>query len=147
MSLIHGMFDSGALPAAERLVQFTSRRQQVLADGIAGLSTPYFKPRDLDPKSFQATLGEAIDRRRRTVSPMRGTLEVPNTHQLKFRADSIEARPQQMNENILFHDQNNRNLERLMQRLAENTMAHGLAIELVRNQFDMMRLAIRERIA
>ncbi len=147
MSLIHGMFDSGALPAAERLVQFTSRRQQVLADSIAGLSTPYFKPRDLDPKSFQATLGEAIDRRRRTVSPMRGTLEVSNTNQLKFRADSIESRPQQMNDNVLFHDQNNRNLERLMQRLAENTMAHGLAIELVRNQFDMMRLAIRERIA
>ena len=147
MLLIHGMFDSGALPAAERLVQFTSRRQQVLADNIAGLSTPYFKPRDLDPKSFQAALGDAIDRRRQTVSPTRGALEVGDTRQLRFRADAIDARPQRTNENILFHDQNNRDLERLMQHLAENTMAHRLGVELVRNQFEMMRLAIRERIA
>jgi len=142
----HGMFDTGALPAAERLVQFTSRRHQVLANNIANLSTPYFKPRDLDPQSFQAALGEAIDRRRATVSPIRGRLPLEDTRELAFTDDGIHARPRPSHENLVFHDRNDRDLERSMQRLVENTMAHRLGIELLRNQFDVMRLAIRERL-
>jgi flagellar basal body rod protein FlgB len=52
----------------------------------------------------------------------------------------------QTNEGILFHDENNRDLERTMQHLAENTLAHNTAIELIRNQFQMLQVAIRERI-
>lgn len=147
MALIHGMFDSGALPAAERLVQFTAERQKVLAANVANLSTPYYKARDLDTRSFQRALGEAIDRRRGSVSPTRGPLEVEDTRQLRFRADGMDARPQPTNENILYHDQNNRDLERLMQRVAENTMAGRLGVELVRNQLGLIRTAISERIA
>ena len=146
MALIAGMFDSGALPVAERLVAFTGRRHQVLTDNIANLSTPYFKPRDVDPKSFQAALSEAVDRRRGTISPTRGPLQLEDTQQLKFTRNGVELRSEAANDNILFHDQNNRDLERTMQNLAENTMANQLGVELVRNQFDMIRLAIRERL-
>lgn len=146
MGLINGMFDSGALPAAERLVSFAAQRQKLLADNVANLSTPYFKPRDLDPQSFQGTLARAIDRRRGTVSPTRGPLEIEDTRQLRFKRNRIEVRPEATHDNVLFHDQNNRNLERIMQHTAENIMAHRLGIELIRNQFDMLRLAIRERI-
>ena len=146
MPLIHGMFDSGALPVAERLVQFTDRRQKVLADNVAGLSTPFFKPRDLDPRSFQAALRDAIDQRRASVSSTSGPLDIDNTGQLQFHEDGIRARPQPIHENILFHDQNNRDLERLMQRVAENTMAHRLGIELVRNELGIIRTAISGRI-
>ncbi|MAE66729.1 MAG: hypothetical protein CMJ18_20875 [Phycisphaeraceae bacterium] len=139
------MFDSGALPAAERLVQFTARRHRVLADGIANLSTPFYKPRDLDPKAFQSALADAIDRRRKTVSPIRGPLEMQNTRQLRFEPDRIDVRPDPVHRNILFHDQNNRDLERLMQHLAENTVSHQVGIELVKNQFDMIGRAIEER--
>ncbi len=145
MAVIHGMFDTGAMPAAESLVKFTAARQQVLADNVANLSTPYFKPRDLDPGSFQSALSDAIDRRRQTASPIRGQLEFRDTRQLRFGGERIEVRPEATHDNVLFHDQNNRDLERLMQRVAENTMAHRLGTELVRNQFDMLRLAIRER--
>ena len=145
MPLIAGMFDSGALPAAERLVSFAGQRHQVLTHNIANLSTPYFKPRDLDTKSFQEALGDAIDRRRQSVSPMRGPLAIEDTHELQFTADGIRVRPEPTHDNILYHDQNNRDLERTMQRLAENTMAHRLGVEIVRNQFDMLGLAIRER--
>ena len=147
MPLIHGMFDSGALPVAERLVHFTSQRHTVLADNIANLSTPYFKPRDLNPESFQAALREAVERRRHTVSPTRRPLPLRDTHQLTFRPNGITGRPDPTNDNILFHDENNRNVDRIMQQLAENTMAHRLGTELVRNQLDMLRLAIRERFA
>ena len=145
MPLIHGMFDSGALPAAQRLVQFTAQRHKVLAHNIANLSTPYFKPADLNPGAFQRTLADAMDRRRRTVSPTRQPLRIDDTRQLKFNERGIEVRADQTNDNVLFHDENNRNLERTMQHLAENTMAHRLGIELTRNQFEMLRLAIRER--
>lgn len=144
--MIYGMFDSGALPSAMRLVQFTSRRHGVLSDNIANLSTPYFKPHDLDSDGFQNVLAEAIDRRRSTVNPTRGPLPVRDSRQLEFAPDGINVRAEETHRNILFHDENNRDLERLMQDLAENTMAHQLGIEVTRNQFDMLNLAIRERL-
>lgn len=146
MSLIAGMFDKGALQTLERSVQFSAARHRVLTDNIANLSTPYFKPRDLDPTSFQRTLTDAIDRRRRLPNPVSGELKVRDTRELRFDEHGLRGTPGRSNDNILFHDQNNRDLDRMMQRLAENTMAHNAGVELVRNQFDMLRLAIRERI-
>ena len=146
MSLITGMFAKGVLQAVERSVQFSAARHRVLTHNIANLSTPYFKPRDLDPAGFQKTLADAIDRRRRLPNPVSGRLNVRDTRELRFDAHGLRGAPQRTNDNILFHDQNNRDLDRMMQRLAENTLAHNTGVELARNQFDMLRLAIRERI-
>ena len=70
--MIESMFQSGALPALDRLVQFTEQRHQVLTHDIANLSTPFFKPVDLDPKQFQQSLAAAIDQRRSGKSPANG---------------------------------------------------------------------------
>ncbi len=145
--MIQDLFDTGALPAAERLVQFTSARHKVLTNNIANLNQPFYKPRDLDPTAFQEALGAAIDDRRQSASPTRGPLQLHDTMDVRFQSDRIEMTETPSNENILFHDQNNRDLERIMQRLAENTIAHQLGVELVRNQFEVMRMAIRERLA
>ena len=145
-AMIAGMFDKGAMPALERLMQFTGRRHAVLTNNIANLSTPYFKPRDLDPATFQVALGKAIDRRRGTATPVDGPLEIRDTRTLSFDQRGITARPRAINEGVLFHDENNRDLERTMQRLAENTMVHSAAIEMLRNQFQMLETAIRERV-
>lgn len=144
--MIAGMFDNGALPVLERLVQFTGRRHEVLTDNIANLSTPYFKPRDLDPREFHAALGDAIDRRRQRMNPVDGPLDLRDTRSMAFRSSGIDTRPSQMHEGVLFHDENNRDLERTMQKLAENTIAHNAAIEMVRNQFQMLLIAVRERV-
>lgn len=144
--MISRMFDSGAMPALERLVQFTGQRHKVLTNNIANLSTPYFKPRDLDPDKFRAELRRAIDDRRGGRQPLSGELEMRDTDELRFREGGIDVRPSQSNENILFHDQNNRSLERIMQDLAENTLTHNTGIDLLKNEFDMLRMAIRERI-
>ena len=145
--MIEGMFDYGALPVLERLVQFTGTRHKVLADDVANISTPYFKPRDLDPASFQATLQSAIDRRRgRGINPVAGTLELEDTRQLRFQPGRTDVRPEPTNTGILFHDQNNRDLERLMQHLAENTMTHNAGIDLIRNELGLLRLAISGRV-
>lgn len=144
--MIDRLTNSGAMPTLERLLQFTQARQTVLADNIANLSTPYFKPRDLSPESFQKALGEALDRRRTRPNPVAGPLPMRDTRQLSFGRHSLEVKPRALNENILFHDENNRDLDRTMQRLAENTMMHNVAIELMRSELNLLETAIRERM-
>ncbi|MEO0586830.1 MAG: hypothetical protein AAF078_04240 [Planctomycetota bacterium] len=144
--MIAGMFDSGAMPTIERVVQFTEARHGRLASDIANLSTPYFKPTDLDVEAFQDSLGDAIDRRRKQPNPTRGELQLRDTHDVAFHRHGLTVDAEASNDNILFHDRNNRDLERIMQRLAENTMTHNVAVDLLKNQFDMLKLAIRERL-
>lgn len=144
--MIQGMFDNTALPTLERLTQFTAARHRVLTDNIANLSTPFFKPRDLDPQSFQASLRSAIEQRRQSRAGTSAPLAMRDTDQLTFRDGGLDARPEATNDGILFHDQNNRDVERLMQHLAENTLTHNAAIEMMRNEFRMIETAIRERV-
>ena len=144
--MIQGMFDNGAMPALERMVQFTAARHRVLSNNIANLSNPFFKARDLDPASFQAALSQAIDARRRTINPTSGPLNLEDTSQLDIRPDGITATSGEVNDTILRHDESNLDLERTMQRLAENTLAHNTSIELIRNQFALLESAIRERL-
>lgn len=144
--MIGGMFDSGSMPVLERLVQFTGQRHKLLTHNIANLSTPNFRPRGLDPASFQDALADAIDTRRDRGGTFRGPLELRDTADLRFTADGIEVRQTPRDENLLFHDRNNRSLERMMQDLAENALTHNAALEMLRNQFGVMETAIRERV-
>ncbi|MCX5661827.1 MAG: flagellar basal body rod protein FlgB [Planctomycetota bacterium] len=137
---IEGIFEGGSLPVLERLAQFTQSRHKVLVDNVANLSTPYYKANDLDPSKFQAQLRDAIDRRRGSANAANGPLE-PTPVSL----DSDESFGND-NSGVLFHDQNNRDLERIMQHLAENTLAHRTATELIRNNLEGLRTAIRERV-
>jgi len=144
--MIAGLLDSGAMPTLERTVQFAGARHKKLVANIANFSTPYFKPTDLSVEDFQATLRGAIDKRRKSPNPMRGALDLRDTGQLEFKPDRLAVKADPMNANILFHDRNNRDVERVMQRLAENAMTHNAAVDLLKNQFDMLKLAIRERM-
>ncbi len=144
--MIGDMFNGGALPALERLVQFTEARQQVLADNVANLSTPYFRPRDLDVKAFQRSLGDALARKRSGETPDRSAPDFEDTGDVRFRPDGLDIAPGPLDENVMFHDQNNRDLERIMQDVAENTMAHQMGVAMLKNQFDLIRTAIRERV-
>lgn len=144
--MIKGLFNYGSTPVLERMVQFTGARQELIAHNIANLSTPYFKPIDLDPRQFQAQLRDALDQRSRKPNPMRRTMELRSSDQVRVRGGRVEYRPGKKNENVLFHDQNNRDVDRIMQDLVENTLAHRTSIELLKSQFDILRTAIRERV-
>ncbi len=143
---INNLFNGGAMPALERLSQFTSARHKVLTHNIANLSTPYFKPRDLDVHSFQQAMANAVDKRRSRINPTAGPLEVQSTSQLDFQTDRLAVKAAPLNNNILFHDQNNRNVERTMQHLVENTMVHNMGIELLRSELNLLRMAMRGRV-
>jgi flagellar basal-body rod protein FlgB len=144
--MIQGLLTSGALPALERSIQFAAARHQQITHSIANLSTPNYRPTDLPPEDFQQALARAVeDRRQRTGGP-NGELKMGDTRHMRFRDDGIEIREQHVNDNILFHDRNNRSLEHLMQNLAENAMTHNAAIEMLKSEFNLMETAIRERL-
>ena len=46
----------------------------------------------------------------------------------------------------MFHDGNDRSMERLMQRVHENVYAFRMASQMLRNQFELLNTAIRERM-
>jgi len=140
-----GLFDSGSMPALERVVQFTTARHQALVHNIANLSTPGYRPVDLPVERFQSALREAIDRRRSERGGPVGKLHVDSSGPLRFEPTRVVARAEATNDNILFHDRNNRSLEHQMQALAENAMAHNAALEMLKSQFDLLQATIREQ--
>ncbi len=127
--MIDGVLNSEAIPVLERLAQFAGQRHRLIVDNIANLDTPGYRPVDLSVSDFQKQLAEAVEDRRAGRKP--GPIEL----QLEPKGD-----------NILFHDGNDRDLERTMQDLAENFLTFRVANDLMRNRFDLINTAIRERI-
>lgn len=133
--MIRGVTDGEALPVLERMVQFTARRHRLITNNIANLSTPGYRPADLSVEAFQKQLGEAIDHRR-AAERDGGHQPLPPT----------ELDAETAGHNLLFHDQNDRDVDRTMQSLVENFMSFRMASQLMRNHLELINTAIRERI-
>lgn len=145
--MISKLFTGGAMQSVERLIQFTSARHKVITNNIANFETPFYRARDLDTHAFQAGLRDAIAARRRSsAGPTDGRLKVRDTREIRFRKDGIEVKPGFGNAGIMYHARTNADIERTMQHLAENTMAHNAGLEILKNQFDMLKMAIRGRV-
>lgn len=144
--LIDQVLNSDALPSLERTVQFAARRQELIAHNIANLSTPNFQPKDVSVGGFQKSLGEAIDRRRQRFGGMRGPLEFKGNREVEVAGQGLRLKPGQSTGNILFHDRNNRDLERTMQAMVENLTVFRAATDLMKSRLDLLNTAIRERI-
>jgi flagellar basal-body rod protein FlgB len=126
--VIDGVLNTEAIPVLERLVRFAGDRHRLIVNNIANLDTPGYRPVDLSVSDFQEQLAEAVDGRRAGRTP------------------SLELHPEPKAANILFHDGNDRDLERTMQDLVENFLTFRAASELMRGRFDLIGTAIRERI-
>ena len=144
---IQGLTDGGAIPALEAMARFSAARQRLIADNVANLDTPGYQPLDADPKAFQAQIGRAIDARRADpVAAGSGPLTLQNRGPMRqLSGGEVVLDAAALNENLMFHDKNDRNLERIMQDVAENLLAFRAATELMRNRFRTIDLAIRER--
>ena len=143
--MIGGVTSTEGLATLERLVQFAGQRHRLIVNNIANFDTPGYRPTDVSVKDFQKQLGDAIDERRRTGRPA-GPLDLKDSAQVEFSTNSLVLHPTPIGENILFHDGNDRDLERTMQDLVENFLTFRLATELLRNRFDLLRTAISERV-
>lgn len=143
--MIGSVVDSGSIPALERLAQFAGARHRLIVHNVANLSTPNFRPVDVSVRDFQRTLGEAIDRRRE-AGRVDGPLPMPSTDQVRVEDDGLTLRPEPIGGNVLFHDGNDRDLERTMQALNENFLVFQQAMDLLRSRYAMLDTAIRGRL-
>jgi len=149
--LIQELANAGALPVLEKSLRFAAARQRILVHNIANSDTPDYRPLELSVDGFQSELRRAIAARDREGSEGRGAgpdraLEFQRTRELDVLEDgSITARPRTPSGNILYHDRNNRDTERMMQDLAENNLAYRTTVELMRRENDTLRIAITQR--
>ena len=143
--MIGGVTSTEGIATLERLVQFAGQRHRLIVNNIANIDTPGYRATDVSVEDFQKQLGDAIDERRQAGRPA-GPLELKDSSQVDFSTHSLVLHPSPIGENILFHDGNDRDLERTMQDLVENFLTFRLASELVRNRFDLLHSAISERV-
>lgn len=144
--MISGVTNGGSIPVLERVVQFAGQRQRVLANNIANLSTPDFRPSDVSVHDFQQSLGQAIDERRTQHGNTGGKLELASTREVQVHETGVTLNAQPVGDNILFHDGNDRDLDRTMQGLVENFMTFRAAAQFMRKQFETMHIAISGRL-
>ncbi len=139
--------NTGAIPSLELMVRFAGARQRVIAHNVANLDTPDFRQTDVSPVGFQQALGRAIDERRARTGGQEGALRFKETAQVRREADGrLTLTPTSSGRGILFHDRNNRDLERLMQDNAENASVFRVAVDLLRGRYEILRAAISERV-
>ena len=146
--MIDTVTNAGAMPVLERMIQFAARRHELIAGNVANIDTPGYRPVDVSTQAFQQRLGEAIDARRARgpTGGSGGTLNIDSSAEIEITSDGMILHPEPIGANILFHDGNDRALERTMQDLVENFGTFRLAAQLLRHQFESINTAIRERI-
>ncbi len=144
--IIKDLNTSGAIPALEKMFLFAGQRQRIIANNIANIDTPNYQGKDVDPRDFQKLLGEAIEERRSSTGGGHGELILRQTKQVQTRGRQLILNPQSPTAGVLFHDRNQRDLERLMQQLVENASAFRVAADLMRKTRSQLKLAIAQRV-
>jgi len=136
---------SGAMPALEMTMRFAGARNRILAHNIANLDTPNFQPMDVSTSGFQQQLRQAVDDRRARTGGQ-GELNLQATREVQAGAGgALQLRPRTPGTNILFHDRNNRDLEKTVQDLVENVGVFRISADLLRGKYESLRLAMTER--
>jgi len=140
--VINDLLGNPSLRALERSLQFMSARQKLLASNLANAETPGYRPVDVDPRAFQSALRAALDTGRVDGA---GSLIFDDGGPVSFEGGETQLEPTVLGENVLFHDGNDRSMERMFQRLTENVYTFRMASQLLRGQFESLGAAIRER--
>jgi len=129
---IDRLLNQDASPVLEQMLRFTEARQQFLADDVANASTPGYQQKDLSVDKFQQMLGERLEEADKSAPGSVGY-------------DDIQAEVEHPRHGILFHDGNNRSMEQLMTDNAKNALLHNMVVELLRQQYQMMDMALKEQ--
>jgi flagellar basal-body rod protein FlgB len=127
---IDRLVNDGAEPLLEQTLRFTSARHKLIAQNVVNISTPGYKQRDLSLDKFQQLLSERADQ---------AAASAPGS--VSF--DDIGGDAEDTHRGILFHDGQARSMEQLMSDQAKNALMHNLAIELLRDQYQLMQSALR----
>jgi flagellar basal-body rod protein FlgB len=144
---ISDVLNAGSIPTLELALRFAGQRQDFINHNIANLDTPDFRPLDASPSEFRRLLARAIDERRERGGES-GPLAWNSTEEMTRDGDGeLRVVPRTFSRGVMFHDRNNRDLERLMQDNAENVGAYRTAVDMLKSRHDAIRSAIAERAA
>jgi flagellar basal-body rod protein FlgB len=145
--LIQDLENAGSLPVLSRMLQFAAQRQKLIVHNIANMETPDFRPVDVSVSGFRQSLAKAVDARREANGGLQGDLPAIDTPEVTATSNgSVTLHPRTPSGNVLYHDRNNRDLERMMQDLAENSLAYKGTVDLMRRENDLLRSAISQRV-
>ena len=125
---IDRLINQGPMSMLEQSVKFTEARSDVLSEDIVNLDTPNYLQKDLSTDRFQQMLRDKADHPDETATDTNAD----------YSADEDFT-----NDNVLFHDRNNRSVEKLMSDHAQNALMHNLMTELLRKQFADIQEAIK----
>jgi flagellar basal-body rod protein FlgB len=134
MSLFN-VVGSTATDALQQSIIFAQERHKVLADNIANIDTPGYRMKDMDESRFEKELGDSIQRARRSN---------PNSARLDLNASPGEPSTSTADRvsGMVFHDGNNRSVEELMVELSRNVSRHSQAVNILRNQTNLLKSII-----
>ena len=132
--LFSRLINQGPAPMLEQWLQFTDQRHRLLAEDIANANTPGYVQKDLSLAKFQSLLRQRVQER--DAAPL-GT------------SDFADVMPEVENgvHGVMFQDGNNRSMEQLMTDEAKNALMHTLAVELLRQQYSMLDMALKEKVS
>ena len=131
---IDRLLNEGNAPLISKMVQFTEKRHDVIAENVANISTPGYVQKDLDVKEFQNQLRRRVQERMRSSNGSRSF-------------DDISSEIDVPVAGMLFHDRSNRSVETLMSNMGSNALKHNFFVELLRKQYDSIQSVLRERVA
>ena len=131
---INRLMNQGPEPVLEQMLRFTEAREGLIAGNIANASTPGYRQKDLSVEKFQQLLRDRVGKQQ--VSGL-GTVDF----------DDVSSEVEQPSNGILFHDGNNRSMEQLMTDNAKNALMHNLVVELLRQQYQTMNMALKGSVA
>lgn len=131
----NSIFDSTTVPALEQVMNFASRRHDLLAGNIANFDTPGYQARDLSVDEFDTKLKEALDEKRAGgLAADDGSLPDADFSEVHNTMDTI-----------MFHDQSNVSMEHQVTEMAKNKHRYTTALTIMVNQFKLLQAAISER--
>jgi flagellar basal-body rod protein FlgB len=137
--LAMSVFDSTTIPVLQEVVSFAQARHEILVGNVANMDTPGYQVRDLSVETFQDRLREAIeaqDDANGTISPG----EVSGNY------DAAMRRVREASQGILYHDGSNVDIEKQVLEVSKNQYMHNMAISIMASQFELLRVAVSERV-
>ena len=133
------IFDSTTIPVLQEVVSFAQARHEILVGNVANMDTPGYQIRDLSVETFQDRLREAIE-----TQDGSGASFSPG--QVSGNRDEAMQRVREASKGILYHDGSNVDIEKQVLEISKNQYMHNMAISIMTNQMELLRVAISERV-
>jgi flagellar basal-body rod protein FlgB len=137
MSPILSPVESTTIPILEKVVSFSQSRHTVLVGNLANADTPGYQIRDLNTETFQERLERLIE--------SRNTPYADANHKVE-EYDSAMQEVEDSMKTLMFHDKSDLGMEQQVLEISKNQTLHNMAIAIMSNQYQLLNVAISERI-